>query len=117
MLPKVATISLKGLPHGEFALLGIVTAIQVILAGRVWTEFTVFAVRESTAKSVRCIGNVRRRGHGENTASSSQPIDILRSLLVSINIEAMMTESAIYREREMLSKMVDGLELGDDYGG
>jgi len=60
---------------------------------------------------------VHGRSHGENTASSSQQIDILRSLLVSINIEAMMAESSIYREREMLSKMVGGLELGDDYGG
>jgi len=61
---------------------------------------------------------VRGRSHGENTTPSSQRIDILRFVLVSRNIEAMVAESAIYRGREMLSKMVVGLELamitGDD---
>ena len=61
---------------------------------------------------------MRGRSHGENTTPSSQRIDILRSVFVSRNIEVMMAESAIYRGREMLSKMVDGLELamitGDD---
>jgi len=47
------------------------------------------------------------REEGENTTPSSKLIDILRLVLISINIEAMMAESAIYRGREMLSKMVD----------
>ena len=54
---------------------------------------------------------------GENTIASSQLVDILRSVLVSINIEAIMAESASHRGRERNSKMVDGLELGDAYGG
>ena len=44
-------------------------------------------------------------------------MDILKSVLVSTNTEAIMAESATYRGREGYSKMVDGLELGDDYGG
>ena len=60
---------------------------------------------------------MRGRSHGENTTPSSQRIDILGFALVPINIEAMMAESAIYRGREMLSKMVDGLQLAMITGG
>ena len=37
-------------------------------------------------------------------------------LLVSLNIDAILHESTISRRREKLSKMTDGLELGDVYG-
>jgi len=39
-----------------------------------------------------------------------------RFLLASLNIEAILRESTLYRRRERLSKMIDGLELGDVYG-
>jgi len=72
---------------------------------------------DSGENSPEYIGNVGEGTHGGSAIPSSQPINILRSVLVSINIGATMAESAIYRGREILSKMVDGLELGDDYGG
>nr|AHE80946.1 hypothetical protein [Tuber indicum] len=37
-------------------------------------------------------------------------------ILVSLNIEAILQESTTYRRRERLSKMTDGLGLGDAYG-
>ncbi|RPA95269.1 hypothetical protein L873DRAFT_1813222 [Choiromyces venosus 120613-1] len=37
-------------------------------------------------------------------------------LLVSLNIDAILHEPTISRRREKLSKMTDGLELGDVYG-
>jgi len=40
---------------------------------------------------------------------------IFRFLLVSLNIEAILQESTIYRRREKLNKMTDGLGLGDAY--
>jgi len=39
-----------------------------------------------------------------------------RFLLVSLNIDAILHESTIFRRREKLSKMTGGLELGDVYG-
>ena len=44
-------------------------------------------------------------------------IDIFRFLLVSLNIEAILQESTLYRRRERLKKITDGLGLGDAYGG
>ena len=73
--------------------------------------------RDSGEKSREYIGNEGGRNGGENTIASSQLLDILRSVLVFINIEAIMAESASYRGLERHSKMGDGLELGDDYGG
>ena len=70
---------------------------------------------DSRQNSREYVGNVGGKTHGENTIPSSQLIDILRSVLVSINIEAIMAESATYGGRERHSKMVDGLELGDAY--
>jgi len=43
-------------------------------------------------------------------------IDMLRFLLVSLNIEAILQESTIYRRRERLGKITGGLGLGDAYG-
>ena len=43
-------------------------------------------------------------------------MDMYRFLLASLNIEAILQESTIYRRREILSKMTDGLGLGDVYG-
>jgi len=43
-------------------------------------------------------------------------IDIFRFLLASLNIEAILKESTIYRRRERLRKITGGLELGDAYG-
>ena len=42
-------------------------------------------------------------------------MDIFRFLLVSLNIEAILQESTIYRRRGKLSKVVDGLGFGDIY--
>ena len=39
-----------------------------------------------------------------------------RFLLVSLNIDAILHESTISRRREKLSKVTNGLELGDVYG-
>jgi len=38
-------------------------------------------------------------------------------LLVSLNIESILQESTLYRRRERLSKMTEGLGLGEVYGG
>ena len=43
-------------------------------------------------------------------------IGILRFLLVSLNIGSILQESTIHRRREQLSKITDGLGLGDAYG-
>ena len=43
-------------------------------------------------------------------------IDIFRFRLASLNIEAILREWTIYRRREKLSTMTDGLGLGDVYG-
>ena len=43
-------------------------------------------------------------------------IDIFRFLLASLNIEAIMQESTLYRRRERLNKITDGLGLEDVYG-
>jgi len=43
-------------------------------------------------------------------------IDILRFLLVSLNLEAILQESTIYRRQERLRKIRGGLGLGDAYG-
>ena len=52
----------------------------------------------------------------DNVNSAPDPlIDMLRFLLVSLNIEAILQESTIYRRRERLSKMMDGFGLGDAY--
>ena len=42
-------------------------------------------------------------------------IDILRFLLASLNIEAILQESTIHRRRERLNSMTDGSGLGDAY--
>ena len=42
--------------------------------------------------------------------------DMFRFLLLSVNIEAILQEPTIYQRRERLSKISDGLELGDAYG-
>jgi len=59
-------------------------------------------------------------GNGYDVESSIlcyRLIDIFRFLLVSLNIESILQESTIYRRREILSKMTEGLELGEVYGG
>ena len=43
-------------------------------------------------------------------------IYIFRFLLASLNIEAILQESTIYRRRERLGKITDGLGLDDVYG-
>ena len=40
----------------------------------------------------------------------------VRFLLVSLNIDLILQESTIYRRRERLKKITDGLRLGDAYG-
>jgi len=56
-------------------------------------------------------------GHDvENPIPHYRLIDSPRFLLVSLNIEAILQESTIYRRREKLSKMIDGLALEDVYG-
>ena len=52
----------------------------------------------------------------ENPIPHYQLIDMFRFLLVSLSIEAILQESTIYRRRERLRKMTDGLGLGDVYG-
>ena len=42
-------------------------------------------------------------------------IDTFRFRLVSLSIEAILRESTIYRRRERLSRMTDGLEWGGVY--
>ena len=43
-------------------------------------------------------------------------IGIFRFLLVSLNIDAILEEPTIYRRQERLSRMTNGLGLGDAYG-
>jgi len=43
-------------------------------------------------------------------------INIFRFLLVSLNVEAILQESTIYRRREILNNITNGLDLGDAYG-
>ena len=50
------------------------------------------------------------------TLSHYRLIDIFRFRLASLNIEAILRESTIYRRRERLSKMTAGLGLEDVYG-
>ena len=52
----------------------------------------------------------------ENLRLHYRLIGIFRFLLVSLNVEAILQESTIYRRRERLSKMTDGLGLEDVYG-
>ena len=43
-------------------------------------------------------------------------MDVSSFLLVSLNIDSILREPTIYRRREQLRKMTDGLRLGDTYG-
>ena len=52
----------------------------------------------------------------KNSISYCWLIGTFRFLLVSLNIDAILQESTIYRRRERLSRMTDGLSLGDAYG-
>jgi len=56
---------------------------------------------------------------GANGAQNPIPhywlIDVLRFLLASLNIESILQESTVHRRRERLSKITDGLGLGDAY--
>ena len=55
-------------------------------------------------------------GHDiQNPIAHYRLIYIFRFLLVSLNIEAILQESTIYRRRERLNKMTDGLGLEDVY--
>jgi len=60
---------------------------------------------------------VRRSNDAENHTPPYRLIDIFRFLLVSLNIEAILQESALYRRRERLKKITDGVGLGDAYCG
>ena len=56
-------------------------------------------------------------GHGsQNVMPNYWLIYIFRFLLASLNIDAIMQESTLYRRRERLNKMIDGLGLEDVYG-
>ena len=57
---------------------------------------------------------MRRGNDPEN--STHWLIGVFRFLLVSLNIDAILEESTIYRRRERLSRMASGLGLGDAYG-
>ena len=52
----------------------------------------------------------------ENSTPDHSLICVFRFLLVSLNIDAILEESTIYRRRERLSRMADGSGLGDVYG-
>ena len=55
--------------------------------------------------------------HGvQNPIGSYWLIYIVRFLLASLNIEAILQEPTIHRRRERLSHMIDGLGLEDVYG-
>jgi len=55
-------------------------------------------------------------GNGaRNTIPHFQLIYIFRFLLASLNIDGILQESTVYRRRERLSKIADGLGLGDVY--
>ena len=51
----------------------------------------------------------------ESCTTQSADLYAFRFLLVSLNIEAILHESTIHRRREKLSKMTNGLGLGDVY--
>jgi len=58
----------------------------------------------------------RKFGQGHDTKDPIphyRLIDTYRFLLASLNIEAILQESTIYRRRERFRKMRDGLGLGD----
>jgi len=59
---------------------------------------------------------VRRSNGAVNQAPHHLLISIFRLLLVSLTIDAILQESTIYRRRERLSRITDGLGLGDAYG-
>ena len=55
-------------------------------------------------------------GNGaENPTPHYQLICIFRFLLASLNIDGILQESTVYRRRERLNKIADGLGLGDVY--
>ena len=55
-------------------------------------------------------------GNGaENPTPHYQLIYIFRFLLASLNIDGILQESTVYRRRERLNKIADGLGLGDVY--
>ena len=58
-----------------------------------------------------------RRGNYATNATTYYPLIyyIFRFLLVSLNIQTILQESTIYRRREQLTKITDGLGLGDAY--
>jgi len=59
---------------------------------------------------------VSRSSDAKDSAIHYWLIDMFRFLLLSVNIEAILQEPTIYRRRERLSQISDGLELGDAYG-
>jgi len=59
---------------------------------------------------------VRSGNYAEKLIPHYPLTDIFRFRLVSLNIEAILREWTIYRRRERLNKMTDGLGLGDVYG-
>jgi len=59
---------------------------------------------------------VRRGNDPEDSTSDHRLIGAFRFLLVSLNIDAILEESTVYRRRERLSRMANGLGLGDAYG-
>src|SRR5207302_4371165 len=69
-----------------------------------------------TQDSQKYIGNVRLGNDTANPIPHHPLTDIPRFLLVSLSVGAILQESTIRRRREKLSKMIDGLGLGDAYG-
>ena len=59
---------------------------------------------------------MRRINDAKDSTLHYQLIDIFRFQLVSVNTDAILQESTIYRRRKRLRKIIDGLELGDAYG-
>jgi len=55
---------------------------------------------------------MRTRYDAGNPALNYRLMNIYRFLLVPLNIHAILEESTIYRKRERLSKITDGLGLG-----
>jgi len=54
--------------------------------------------------------------HWASSLKLSTDTYIFRFLLVSLNIDAILRETTIYRRRQKLNAMTDGLGLGDAYG-
>ena len=54
--------------------------------------------------------------YAENAIPHYRLISVSRFLLVALNIDAILQESTIYRRRERLSEIIDGLGLRDAYG-